>query len=79
MAVTKAQHVAHSNMISSVAKFFGPKTANASGSTVKFSQPKVSSTIPGVGQSMPKSSSRSGSSSFGFATKQSTFGVPGAQ
>lgn len=47
MPVTKAQHVAHTNMIAKVAKFFGPRPAAAQGSPIK-----TYSTIPGVGSPM---------------------------
>lgn len=78
MAVTKAQHGQHTSMIAKVAKFFGPRKANASG--VRITDNGTYSSIPGVGlpySQMPKAPVSKGN--FPFATKQNTFGVPGAK
>lgn len=77
MAVSKAQHAAHTSMISKVAKFFGPRSASASAT-------KTYSTIPGVGQPMNQmpvqgSNQPIGKGNFPFAIKQTTYGVPGAK
>ncbi len=76
MAVSKSQHAAHTSMIAKVAKFFGPRPASAQGITTY-------STIPGVGKPMNQMPVQNNTTpsrgNFPFATKQQTYGVPGAK
>lgn len=75
MAVSKAQHNAHTSTIQKIAKFFGPRKTSA------MSPPKFSSTIPGVGTLIPRTKTSEPATPFvsSLPKNQKTFGVPGAQ